>query len=94
MQVRVLILVGVGRGTHQQERRKEGGGERQRDQEKKRRRRRRVRRRKAPWGWAEPGGVLLDADKIANGYLRKSKQKRVLFPTGGRGESGRIVCVL
>lgn len=35
MQVRVLMLVGVGRGTHQQERRKEGGGERQRDQGKK-----------------------------------------------------------
>lgn len=36
-------------------------------------------------------GSLLETDKIANGYLKKSKQKRVLFPTRGRGGSGRIV---
>lgn len=94
MQVRVLVLVGVGRGTHQQERRKEGGGERQRDQEKKRRRRRRVRRRKAPWGWAEPRGSSLRRRQNSKWVFEEVEAETRLVSHGGEGESGRIVCVL
>lgn len=80
MQVRVQALVQVGRGTSRIRHR--GGGEETR---KEAATERRVRRRKRLGGGQSPGESL-ETDKIANGYLKKPKQKRVLFPTGGGGK--------
>lgn len=84
MQVRVQVLVQVGRGTSRIRHR--GGGEETRkrggDVEKSE-------AAKTPWGWAEPRGVSRNRQN-SKWVFEEAKAETRLVSHGGRGEVGEL----